>query len=69
MRLLCRVGLHYWKLLGFTNLLLSASLEECRFCGKGRESLNFGEAFIYHTPEQMAVYHARARAGRERTAV
>ncbi len=32
MRFLCKIGLHRWRWLSFTNLLLTTSLYECRSC-------------------------------------
>ena len=55
MKWLCKIGLHYWRLVGFTSLTLSDSLEECRVCGCGRLVLSFGQAWIKYTPEQMGL--------------
>jgi hypothetical protein len=55
-KLLCKFGFHYWRLLGFTNLTLSDSLEECRRCGAGRATWCHGQAYTKYTPEQMATY-------------
>jgi hypothetical protein len=52
-RLLCRFGLHGYRLIGFRGLVLSDWLEVCDTCGKGRVLLNFGSATMHYTPEQV----------------
>ena len=56
MKWLCKIGIHFYRSLGFTNLLLSDSLEECWICGAGRAWFCFGQAYAKYTPEQMALY-------------
>lgn len=56
MKLLCKIGFHYWRFVGYSNLLLSDSLEECRHCGAGRILVSYGAATVNYTPAQMREY-------------
>jgi hypothetical protein len=53
MNLLCKVGIHSWQTIGFTNLLLSDHLRYCRRCLCGRMTVCYGSATVRYTPEQM----------------
>lgn len=55
-KFLCKIGFHDWRLLGFTSLLLSSSLEVCRECGVGREFCAFASATIRHSAQEMREY-------------
>ena len=66
MKWLCKLGLHFYRLIGFTNLMLSDSLEECRICGAGRAWFSYGQAWAKYSPEEMVAYKAsisRVRQG------
>ena len=63
--LLCKFGLHNWDLVGTGSLLLLNPIERCRRCGAGRMFLNFGEAVMRYSPEQMeSLMKAHAEASR-----
>ena len=52
-RILCRIGLHGYHLVGFCGLMLADWFEVCDTCGKGRLWVAYGQARMYYTPEQV----------------
>ena len=51
---LCKIGIHSWETLGFTNLLLSDTLKRCRRCGIGQLDIAFGQGYERYSREEMA---------------
>jgi hypothetical protein len=54
MKIFCKIGLHSWRWVGFTNLLLSDHLKICRRCGIGRHSLSYGASIAYYSAAQVS---------------
>lgn len=53
MKWLCKIWIHSWESIGFTNLLCSDELKVCRRCGSGKHSISFGQATMYYTAGQV----------------
>ena len=51
MSLLCRIGLHKWRVIGYVGLLMPWQVQQCRRCERGRE-VGF-QGTLHYTPAEM----------------
>jgi hypothetical protein len=63
MNILCRIGLHRWREIGFTSLVMPAGVDQCARCERGRVREWF--CTVHYTAEQMR--EAKARMHKEST--
>jgi len=61
MKWLCRIGLHSWEFIGFTNLSLSENLKVCRRCGIGLHVVAYGQARIKLSAAEIAELRQKGR--------